>query len=244
MPSTFLTLTNKVLNKFNEVNLDSSTFPSTRGVQSAAKDGIIDAISEIDKVKVRWPFNAAEHTLTLSPGVEEYAWPTNFKHADYKSFQIQKNPTLNVGFSRVKPINRTEWYQNLRDSDQEQGLAGAAVPQYVFPAHGIGFGLSPTPDQAYDLKYRYYTFTTLPVLYSDASTIPTQWDYLIVQGAMYHMYMFYDNPERAAAARNLFEDELKDMTTTLIPADFYAFSTMVNRGGGVNRNSDWSSPNG
>lgn len=240
MPTSFLNLTNKVLNKFNEVTLDSTTFASARGVHKAAQEGILDAIAEIDKVKVRWPFNAAEHTLVLSPGTEEYAWPASFKHADFKSFQLQKDDTLGVRNQRLREINRTEWYQYLRDGDMDVGTDGAGAPQYVFPAHGIGFGLSPSPDQAYTIKYRYYVFTTSPTLYSEESTIPSVWDYVIVQGALYHMYMFYDNPDRAVAARSLFDDLLKDMTTTLIPADFYAFSTMVNKGGGALQRGTWT----
>ena len=47
MASTYLQLTNEVLRDMNEVELTSTTFASSRGVQTTVKDYINRAISDI-----------------------------------------------------------------------------------------------------------------------------------------------------------------------------------------------------
>ena len=47
MASTYLTLVNNVLRDMNEVELTSSTFTSSRGVQTTVKDYINRSISDI-----------------------------------------------------------------------------------------------------------------------------------------------------------------------------------------------------
>ena len=56
--SNFLTLTNKVLLRLNEVTLDigGQGFDSVRGVQALAKDSVNNSIREILQEAQEWPF--------------------------------------------------------------------------------------------------------------------------------------------------------------------------------------------
>ena len=60
MAETYLTLTNKVLARLNEVELTSSTFTSARGIQTQAKTAINEAVRYINQREFNYPFNHAK----------------------------------------------------------------------------------------------------------------------------------------------------------------------------------------
>lgn len=216
MPSNYIDLTNELLRRLNEVEIAQADFGATRGVQALAKDSIKASISKINQAEYEWPFNAAEHTQTLSVGQEEYSWPTYFKVADWNSFQLQKDANLGINHTTLQFISRDEWYKSYHDKDDDAGVTGTSVPIYVFPGHGNGYGVSPSPDKAYGLKFRYYMTNVDLVAYNDESRIPNPYNNVIIDGALYHMYMFRDNPEAAGVSAQLFQQGLKEMQGILI----------------------------
>jgi hypothetical protein len=216
MPSTYLTLCNLVLRRLNEVEIPASEFDTVRGVQALAKDSVKTAVSKINQAEFEWPFNAAEHTETLVQGQEEYTWPDAFKTVDWNSFQIQKNDSLNVGFKTLKLIERDEWYAQHRDEDYDSGNAGRGIPDFVFASHGNGFGVTPSPNAAYTIRFRYYLNYADLTAFNDQTRVPTSFDSVIVDGALYQLYMFKDNTEAAQAAFVSFEKGLKDLQTLYI----------------------------
>jgi len=54
MATTYLTLTNSVLRELNETELTSSTFSSSRGIQTAVKDFINKGIHDIYNEGVKY----------------------------------------------------------------------------------------------------------------------------------------------------------------------------------------------
>ena len=156
MPSTYIDLCNLVLRRLNEVEIAVEDFPTARGVQALVKDAVKSSIAKINQSEFEWPFNAAEHTQTLVAGQTEYTWPDFFKISDWNSFQLQKNETLGVGYSSLQHIDRDEWYKTHRDNDYDAGSAGIGAPRAVFSSHGNGFGVTPTPNAAYSVRFRYY----------------------------------------------------------------------------------------
>jgi hypothetical protein len=48
---------------------------------------------------------------------------------------------------------------------------------------------------AYSVRFRYFLNYSDLTNYNDVSRIPTTFDTLVVDGAMYHLYMFKDNME-------------------------------------------------
>ena len=216
MPTTYIDLCNQVLRRINEVEIVAGDFPTTRGVHALVKDAVQSAIARLNQSEFSWPFNAAEHTQVLVAGQTEYTWPTNFKVADWNSFQIQKNDGLGTGYKTLRAIERDEWYNNHRDDDYEAGASGRGVPDLVFPSHGSGFGVSQSPDKAYTVRFRYYRNFTDLVNHDDVSRVPAEFDTVLVDGAMYFLYMFKDNIQAAQAAYVAFESGLKNLQSIYI----------------------------
>lgn len=231
MPSTYLDLTNRLLRRLNEVEISQSDFQSAKGIQATAKDCILDTIREINNGRIDWPFNAVEHTQQTLTGVEEYAWPVQFTSADWNSFQIQKNDALGVDYKSLNIITREEWYKLYRDSDYNSGTAGRGIPEDVFPSHGQGWGVTPSPDKTYTIRYRYYKNPTDMVNYDDQTTIPSKFDYVIMAGALYYLNLFKENLQGTQIMQTKFQDGIKDMVNAFLPNPIYMYGGVVNNGG-------------
>ncbi len=216
MGSTFLQLTNKVLKRINEVELTDTTFNSARGIHAVCKDAVVDAINEINQQEWEWPFNALDTTQTLIVGQNEYSWPTYFKAVDWESFEIMKNETLGVRSKNLLEIDRDQWYKFLKPTDDDNSLTGVGVPQYVFKSHGEKFGVSPSPDKPYNLYFRYYITPNDLVNYNDTTSIPTQYDNVIVSGALVHVNLFKENPQGVSIAEATYKKGLSNMYNSLI----------------------------
>ena len=227
MPSTYISLVNQVARRLNEVEIIDGDFANATGVQSVIKDAVKAAVSKINQMEFEWPFNAAEETDVLIVGQEEYTWPTFFKVADWNSFQIQEDTALGVSYTTLKYIERDEWYKKHRDNDYASGSNGISVPRYIFPSHGNGYGVSPSPDKAYTLKFRYYQNYSDISAADDVTRIPDSYDTVLVDGALYHLYMFKDNLESSQASFMAFEKGIKDLQTLYINNYEYIRDTRV-----------------
>lgn len=211
--ATFLQLTNRLLRSLNEVELSPSNFASTRGIHSTCKDAICDAVSMVNAYCHEWPFNAYEHSQNLIPGVNEYGWPENFKTVDWQSFQV----TLADGSYRaLKKMKREDWYQKFRDRDYASVPNGLEAPFWVFESHGRGFGVTPVPDQNYGLKFRYYITPPRLVLHSDTTTIPEEWEWVVLLGAKWAGNLFKEDEGTADRKRAEFDTALRHMRTLLV----------------------------
>lgn len=217
MGSTYLDLTNKVLRRLNEVELTSSDFASARGIHATAKDAVFDTVRKINTQKFEWPFNKTAGTQVLTAGTEEYAWPADLKVPDWDSFYVENDGTLATKTTTLRQISKEQYWKYLRNDDLDAGADGISIPLYVFETSSGGFGVSPSPDEAYTVNYIYFINTVTLDAYDDACTIPTQFDYIIIDGALHYMYAFLDNAERAALFENTFRTGLNYMTYLLIP---------------------------
>jgi hypothetical protein len=113
--ATFLALTNRVLQDFNEPVITNVT--STEGVQTVAKDAVLEAIRTIYLSEEEWPFLQADQTQALTQGLSEYALPTNFIKTDFDNFiLIHDNIVTNGTFVS----NITNW------TDSSTGTGSAA----------------------------------------------------------------------------------------------------------------------
>jgi hypothetical protein len=216
MPTSYIDLCNQTLRRLNEVEIAEADFSSARGVQALVKDAVKAAVAKINQAEFGWPFNAAEETDTLIVGQTEYTWPQYFKVADWNSFQIQANDNLGAGYKTLKFIEQDEWYSDHRDADYTAGITGRDMPEYIFPAHGNGYGVSPSPNKAYTLKFRYFMNYSDITNATDVTRIPESYDTVLIDGALYHLYMFKDNMESAQAAFISFEKGIKDLQTLYI----------------------------
>ena len=88
MATTYLTLTNRVLRELNETELTSSTFSSSRGIQTAIKDFVNKSIHDIYNEAAEIPLLYARTTQNLTTGDAEYDFPADFRKIDRDSFTI------------------------------------------------------------------------------------------------------------------------------------------------------------
>lgn len=216
MPTSFLSLTNELLRRLNEVEIEPADFLGVRGVQALAKDAVKASIAKINAAEFEWPFNSAEHSQSLTVGQEDYSWPQFFKSVEWNSFYlvndgVNTNSTNGLGF-----VSRDYYYDRLRNADLDAGTRGLAMPTKVYPLHGNGYGITPSPDRPYVLRFRYFINYANLVNADDQTRVPTTFDHVLIAGAMYHMYLFRDNAEMAGIAQQEFMSGIKEMQTLLL----------------------------
>jgi hypothetical protein len=216
MPSTYIDLTNALLRRLNEVEIEVADFADVRGVQALAKDAVRASIAKINAAEFEWPFNSAEHSQSLTVGEEDYSWPNFFKSVEWNSFYIVNDGTNTNTTTSLDFVSRDYYYDRLRNADLDAGNSGLDLPKYVFPSHGNGYGVSPSPNKAYVLRFRYFLNYAELINYDDQTRVPSTYDHVLIAGAMYHMYLFRDNSEMAGIAQQEFMAGIKEMQTLLL----------------------------
>ncbi len=84
--ATYLSLTNELLRRINEVEMDSTTFETARNIQALAKDAINASVREILNQGQEWPFLIVTYPQTATIGTAEYAFPADCSSVDWDSF--------------------------------------------------------------------------------------------------------------------------------------------------------------
>ena len=97
MATTYLTLTNRVLRELNEVEMTSTTFSSSRGIQTATKDFINKAIHDIYNEGAELPLLHTTTTQALTTGDGEYAFPNDMRRVDFESFFLKPTELITNG---------------------------------------------------------------------------------------------------------------------------------------------------
>ena len=97
MATTYLTLTNRVLRELNETELTSSTFASSRGIQTAVKDFINKGIHDIYNETGEIPLLYARTTQDLFVGDNEYDLPNDLRKVDMDSFSMGPKELITNG---------------------------------------------------------------------------------------------------------------------------------------------------
>ena len=126
MALTFLSLSNSVITRMNEVGLTSSTFTDARGVQIQCKNAVNEAIRYINQREFGYSFNHASNSSTLVAGQTRYSLPTSTKSIDYSTARIKKDTDLNVSGNSLTTLNYNEYIQNGL-ADQEDDVAATTL---------------------------------------------------------------------------------------------------------------------
>jgi len=126
MALTFLSLSNSVITRMNEVELTSSNFTSSRGVQTQCKNAVNEAIRYINQREFGYSFNHASNSSTLVAGQTRYSLPTSTKSIDYSTARIKKDTDLNVSGNSLTTLNYNEYIQNGL-ADQEDDVAATTL---------------------------------------------------------------------------------------------------------------------
>ncbi len=113
MASTYLTLINNVLRDFNEVELTSSTFATSRGVQTTVKDYVNRSITDLINSELNWPFTRAAGSVDVIAGKSLYSHASiasTLKYVDYDTMFLRpKNYITNGTYEVSGAASITGW---------------------------------------------------------------------------------------------------------------------------------------
>jgi hypothetical protein len=126
MALTFLTLTNEVITRMNEVQLSSSNFTDARGVQVQCQNAVNESIRHINQKEFAYPFNHATNSSTLVPGVVRYSLPTDAKHIDYNTARIKRDTDLSSSGTNLLKLDYNE-YISKDFSNQEDEVVSTTL---------------------------------------------------------------------------------------------------------------------
>ena len=102
--STFLSLTNELLRRLNEVQIDQAEFANVKNVQALAKDAINSSIRQMLQDAQEWPFTLVTYEQTLVAGTNTYDFPVDYSKADWDTFYIKQLTSENNTPKKLKLI--------------------------------------------------------------------------------------------------------------------------------------------
>ena len=118
--ATFLSLTNSVLARLNEVQLTSSNFSNARGIQVQAQNAVNESIRYINQREFQYPFNHTTKSQTLSPGIVRYSIPTDAKHVDYNTARIVKDSDIGSSGANLRILQYNEYINNEHVTQEDE----------------------------------------------------------------------------------------------------------------------------
>ena len=119
MAETYLTLTNKVIARLNEVALTSANFTNARGIQVQCQNAVNESIRFINQREFNYPFNHATETKTLTAGVVRYSLPTSTKTVDYHTFRIVKDSDLGNNGYKLGMLDYNDYINRVVNQEDE-----------------------------------------------------------------------------------------------------------------------------
>ena len=241
MATTYLQLTNELLREFNEVELTSSNFSSSVGVQSHIKDLVNRAYLDMVNEEPQWPFLAVGESGSTDPmygnvyvdttaGTRWYELKAasssivdDYSYVDWDNFLLTtvgvsgESAPYTIRNLRFTSIEEWKDYfrvsQNKDDADEAEG----GTPDRVIKSpDNRKFGLSPIPDQVYRIYYYAYNLPTELSAHGDAIVFPDLYVPVLINRARYYMHQFKDNNQGAAFALEDYKRGLKTMKLHLM----------------------------
>jgi len=224
MAYNYLGLVNDVNRRLNEVELTAGNFAGATGYYSFAKDSVNQAIRHIQQEEFEWPWNHVEETETLVAGVARYSMPYDCKTINMNTFRIKRNSTLNIETVKLKVLSYEEYLDKYADSEYN---SSNTAPTHVVRTPSRELIFYPKPDKAYEVVYEYYRNGYDLELYSDVPSLPEQYRYVIIDGAMYNVYQFRGDMQAAQLAFDKFEQGIKQLRSLHINRTEYLRDTRV-----------------
>ena len=234
MAYNFLELVNEINRRLNEVELNTTTFPTAIGFYQTAKDAVNSSIRHINHEEFSWPWNHREEEEVLSAGIVRYSYPEDAKLINMDSFRIKKNTTLNVETKKLKAMDYQEYLDNYVDHEYNTSTNIRTVPRNIIRTPSQEFIFYPCPDKAYEVVYEYYQNPVSLSLHSDVPSGPKEFQHVIVDGAMFYAYQFRGDTQSAQISQQKFEQGIKYMRSLYINRYDYLRSSMIVQTSGVN----------
>lgn len=226
MPYNYLELVNDVNRRLNEVPLTSANFASAAGWYADAKSYVNAALNRINREEFEWPFNHQIQTQLMVVDQSKYNFPADVKSVAFDTFRVQGQESLNITSCKLRVMDYEEYLEDY--SDYEFNPADYAdAPSYVVRNRDLSYTIVPPPDQTYTLRYEYYRNPIDLSAWDDVPTIPEQFKWVILEGALYHAYMFRGDLESASISNQLFQSGIKDMRKIYINRTEYVRTGVV-----------------
>ena len=224
--ATFLNITNELLRRLNEVTIDQADFLTVRNVQALAKDSVNSSVRKIIQSAQEWPFTLTTYEQTLTAGTREYDFPADMSSVDWESFYIKQLASKSNQPRKLAVIPYTEYLETYRPSDETgDSGSGIGVPLRVYQTQEEKFGVTPSPNDAYVIEYKYWTFPTAMTAFDDVCVIPDRFIHVVIDGAMMYMMRFRSNEQSAAVHQNDFVEGIKMMRRVLVDDNLSLRST-------------------
>jgi len=225
--STFISLTNELLRRMGEVVLDSTEFAGARNIQALAKNAINSSIRELMHGAQEWPFALTTYTQTMTAGTGTYSFPADLSSVDWESFYLKQLTAANNDPSRLSVLTYVDHLDNYRPNEDMTGVGGRGVPVAVYQTQEAKFGVTPKPDQAYEIEYKYWSFPAALSADTDVAIIPDRFNGVLLDGAMFNMLMFRSNEQGATIFKEKFDLGIRTMRRLLLDEPLYMRSTMI-----------------
>jgi hypothetical protein len=224
--ATYISITNELLRRLNEVEIVQENFAGVRNIQALAKDAVNSSVRHILQVAQEWPFTLTTYTQPLTAGVTTYDYPDDASTVDLDSFYLKKHPTLQNDPAKLSVISYSEYLKYYRPQD-DTGAEGST--ERVYQTNDTAFGVSPVPDGAYDIEYQYYAFPADMSSFNDQCIVPGRFKHVVISGAMMYMMRFRSNDQSAQIHKAEFEEGIKVMRRLLLDDPIAVTSTIVTR---------------
>tara|TARA_R110002020_G_scaffold5310_1_gene22294 strand:- start:153 stop:1091 length:939 start_codon:yes stop_codon:yes gene_type:complete len=104
------------------------------------------------------------------------------------------------------------------------------IPRFIVRTPDNNYLLYPYPNKQYVLEFDFFKLPTDLSSATDTPSLPVQFRYVIVDGAMYIAYMFRGETQESVIMKNAFDDGIKHMRTLYINKYDYIRSNVVNTG--------------
>lgn len=217
MAYNYLSLVNDVNRRVNELPLTSSNFDTAKGFHRTSKEAVNSAIRYINQDEFEWPFNHTTQLDTLSAGVMRYPLPSDAKRIKWDSFRIIRNDTFGNETQLLKQVDYEMFMRNFIDDEYNTTNTGIRnLPKFVAQSPSDEYIVMKSPDQDYDLEYEYFMLPVDLELYTDVPSLPPQFRHIIVDGAMYYVYLFRNDKDAANMQMQKFEEQINDMRKNYI----------------------------
>jgi hypothetical protein len=223
----FIGLVNEVNRRLNEVELTSANFAAATGYYNLSKDAVNASIRHIHQEEFEWPWNHVEETEVLTAGEVRYSIPYDAKTINFNTFRIKRDDDLNVETRKLKILSYEEYLDKHADYEYNSSTGIRTVPTHVTRAPSREILFTPTPDKAYEVIYEYFTVGVDMSLSTDVPAIPEEYKHIIVDGAMYYVYIFRGDTQAAQLSQEKFAAGIKYMRSLNINRTEYIRDTRV-----------------
>ena len=227
--STFISLTNELLRRLNEVQIDQADFPNVKNVQALAKDSVNSSIRQMLQDAQEWPFTLVTYEQTLTAGTNTYDFPADYSKADWDTFYVKQLSSENNTPKKLNLITYDQYLSSYRSVEELSGDSGRTDPACVYTTQDTKFGVSPIPNASYVVEYRYWKYPADLIAFDDTSVIPDRFKHVVIDGAMMYMMLFRSNEQSASMHSKKFEDGIKMMRRLVVDPHVNVISTVIHR---------------